>query len=210
MLAAGRLNSMKTRKMKLGVVAHNGGSNTQEAEAGLLAWGLVWDPVERGRTAHVPWNSWQGTVHSTLSCERPDLTRNLQQDGSPHQLPAVLASTTVTSELSRLPFRPPCPPDGRMQPYKFTNTRVAVSPVTGPLQAHHCRVFSKSFFSSGKTTNLCRNIWKYFSLLSQFLPIVTVNELAFEPYLWHMSEGCSQWYSKTTKCKFAYGKVYRF
>lgn len=41
MLAAGRLNSMKTRKMKLGVVAHDGGSNTQEAEAGLLAWGLV-------------------------------------------------------------------------------------------------------------------------------------------------------------------------
>lgn len=39
---------MKTRKMKLGVVAHDGGSNTQEAEAGLLAWGLVWDPVEEG------------------------------------------------------------------------------------------------------------------------------------------------------------------
>lgn len=36
MLAAGRLNSMKTRKIKLGVVAHDGDSNTQEAEAGQL------------------------------------------------------------------------------------------------------------------------------------------------------------------------------
>lgn len=171
-LAAGRLNSMKTRKIKPSAVAHyimviltlrrlrqDSYHKTQAIPGKLVGPGVR--PLERKRTAHVPWNSWQGTVHSTLRCERPDVTRNLQQDGSAHQLPAVLASATVTSELSQLPSRPPCPPDRRMQPHEFTDTpRVASgagSPVTGPSQAHHCRVFSKSFFSSGKTTNLCRS-----------------------------------------------------
>lgn len=47
--------------------------------------------------------------------------------------------------------------------------------------------------------------------MSQFLPIVTINELAYEPYLWLHVRGVQPMVLKNYQMQnFAYGEVYRF
>lgn len=127
-------------------------------ESSRIAWSLVWGPISegKGRTCTIPWHAWwSSTVHSLRGCcELPGFTSHQDSPGSPPVSTTLYISTNLSSEAAS------CPPwpylhtqtaswTGRAQPCEFINrlSSWALSPGPGLPQAHHCQMFSKSFFS---------------------------------------------------------------